>query len=232
VTKSSEKTRNPLKAAGRYILIGLLTALPLIITWLIVSFLFSQLSYVGEPFVRGLARGIRPQYPDLAKLMVNETLLSVVAALIVLGFLLFLGWGAGRVVGQRLIGSLERLISAIPFVDRIYRASKQVLAVAAGNSNGERRVVLVDFPSPGMKAVGLLTRTMRDSVTGEKLAVVYVPKAPNPTSGYIEIVPIQSVIFTDWTFDQAMSFVVTGGSTSPDQVKYRHGAKDELPEGQ
>jgi uncharacterized membrane protein len=122
------------------------------------------------------------------------------------------------------------LIAAIPFVDRIYRASKQVLAVAAGNSDGERRVVLVDFPSPGMKAVGLLTRTMRDSVTGEKLAVVYVPKAPNPTSGYIEIVPIKSVVFTDWTFDQAMSFVVTGGSTSPDEVGYRHGTKDELPD--
>jgi uncharacterized membrane protein len=204
---------------GRYILIGLLTAAPLIITWWIVSFLFSQLSYIGQPFVRGLARGIRPQYPELAALMVNETLLSVVAALTVLGFLLILGWGAGRVVGQRLIRTLERLISAIPFVDRIYRASKQVLAVAAGNTNGERRVVLIDFPSVGLKAIGLLTRTIQDRRTGEKFAVVYVPKAPNPTSGYIEIVPLQSLIFTDWTFDQAMSFIVTGGSSSPDMVE-------------
>jgi uncharacterized membrane protein len=214
---------------GRYILIGLLTAAPLIITWWIVSFLFSQLSRIGEPFVRGLARGIRPQYPELADLMVNETLLSVVAALIVLGFLLILGWGAGRVVGQRLIRTFERLISAIPFVDRIYRASKQVLAVAAGNPNGERRVVLIDFPSAGLKAVGLLTRTIQDSRTGEKFAVVYVPKAPNPTSGYIEIVPLRSVIFTDWTFDQAMSFIVTGGSNSPDQVEIIP-PKEKVPE--
>jgi uncharacterized membrane protein len=219
VTQSTGKAQNPLRSIGRYILIGLLTALPLIITWWILSFLFSQLSYIGEPFVRGLARGIRPQYPELADLMVNETLLSIVAALIVLGFLLILGWGAGRVVGQRLIGTFERLISAIPFVDRIYRASKQVLAVAAGNTNGERRVVLIDFPSAGMKAVGLLTRTLQDSGTGETFAVVYVPKAPNPTSGYLEIVPLRSVVFTDWTFDQAMSFVVTGGSSSPDKVQ-------------
>lgn len=73
--------------------------------------------------------------------------------------------------------------------------------------------MLIDLPSSEMKALGLLTRTLHDSETGEKLAVVYVPTAPNPTSGYIEIVPLQSVVITDWTFDQAMSFVVTGGST-------------------
>jgi uncharacterized membrane protein len=50
---------------------------------------------------------------------------------------------------------------------------------------------------------------------------VYVPTAPNPTSGYIEIVPLQSVVFTDWSFDQAMSFVVTGGSSAPDHVSFR-----------
>jgi uncharacterized membrane protein len=79
--------------------------------------------------------------------------------------------------------------------------------------------LLIDFPSAGLKAVGLLTRTIQDSRTGEKFAVVYVPKAPNPTSGYIEIVPLRSIIITDWTFDQAMSFIVTGGSSSPDQVE-------------
>jgi uncharacterized membrane protein len=213
--------QNPLKSMSRYILIGLLTAAPLIITWWILSFLFSQLSHLGTPLVRGLARGIGPQYPELAELMVNETLLSIVAALFVLAVLLILGWSAGRVVGQRLIRLLESLIGAIPFVDSIYRASKRFLAVAATDPEGGRRVVLVEFPSSDMKAVGLLTRTLIDSVTGEKLAVVYVPTAPNPTSGYIEILPWRSVIVTDWTFDQAMSFVVTGGSSAPDHIQFR-----------
>jgi uncharacterized membrane protein len=221
--------QNPVKSIGRYILIGLLTAAPLVITWWILSFLFYQLSYFGAPLVRGLASGIRPQYPDLADLIVNDALLSVVAALIVLAFLLVLGWSAGRVVGQRLIQLFETAIGAIPFVDSIYRASKRFLAVAGPNPGGERRVVLIDFPSSEMKAIGLLTRTLNDSETGEKLAVVYVPTAPNPTSGYIEIVPLQSVVFTDWTFDQAMSFVVTGGSSAPDQVRYRRASDDNFP---
>ena len=212
--------QSSIRLLGRYILIGLLTAAPLVITWWIVSFLFVQLSKLGEPLVRGVSLGIRPSYPEVAELMVNEVMLSVVAAVIVLLFLLILGWSAGRVVGQRLIQMFERIIAAIPFVDSIYRASKRFLSVA-GSQNGEKRVVLIDFPSSEMKAIGLLTRTLQDIDSGETLAAVYVPTAPNPTSGYIEIVPMHAVIFTDWTFDQAMSFVVTGGSSAPDQIRFR-----------
>jgi uncharacterized membrane protein len=212
--------QNPVRLVGRYILIGLLTAAPLVITWWIVSFLFIQLSKLGEPLVRGVSIGIRSRSPELADLIVNDALLSVVAAFIVLLFLMVLGWAAGRVVGQRLIEMFERIIGAIPFVDSIYRASKRFLSVA-GSPNGEKRVVLIEFPSSDMKAIGLLTRTLHDSESGEELAAVYVPTAPNPTSGYIEIVPMHAIIFTDWTFDQAMSFVVTGGSSAPDKIRFR-----------
>jgi len=220
-----------MRSIGRYILIGLLTAAPLVITWWIVSFLFAQLSHIGEPLVRGVASGIRPRYPNWADWVVNDALLSIVAALIVLIFLFVLGWGAGRVVGQRLIGWFEALIGAIPFVDSIYRASKRFLAIAGATPEGERRVVLIDFPSPDMKALGLLTRVLHDSETGEELAAVYVPTAPNPTSGYIEIVPMRMVTFTDWTFDQAMSFVITGGSSAPDTVRFARIPRDGLASG-
>jgi uncharacterized membrane protein len=217
---TAEDMNNPLRRIGRYILIGLLTAAPLVITWWIVSFLFIQLSKLGAPLVRAVSLAVRPRYPELADVMIDDMFLSIAAALIVLLFLLILGWSTGRVIGQRLIELFERIIGAIPFVDSIYRASKRFLSVA-GETNGERRVVLIDFPSPDMKAIGLLTRTLQDSESGETLAAVYVPTAPNPTSGYIEIVPLRSVVFTDWTFDQAMSFVVTGGSSAPDSIRYR-----------
>jgi uncharacterized membrane protein len=220
-----------MRSIGRYILIGLLTAAPLVITWWIVSFLFAQLSHIGEPLVRGVASGIRPRYPNWADWVVNDALLSIVAALIVLIFLFVLGWGAGRVVGPRLIGWFEALIGAIPFVDSIYRASKRFLAIAGATTENERRVVLIDFPSPEMKALGLLTRVLHDSDTGEELAAVYVPTAPNPTSGYIEIVPMRMVTFTDWTFDQAMSFVVTGGSSAPETVRFARIPRDPVASG-
>ena len=71
-----------------------------------------------------------------------------------------------------------------------------------------------------MKAVGFVTRTITDSESGEPLAVVYVPTSPNPTSGYMEIVPLADVTPTEWTFDQAMAFVVTGGTSAPDSIAF------------
>ena len=231
VTESASNKPGMMGAVGRHILIGVLTAAPLIITWLIVSFLFAQLSGIGEPWVRGIARGLQPRYPELAELMVNDTLLSIAGVLIVLMSLWLLGWGAGRVIGQRLIQLFESAIGAIPFVDRIYRASKRFLAVAGTTPDSERRVVLIEFPSRDMKTIGLLTRILRDRDTGEELGAVYVPTSPNPTSGYIEIVPLRSIIYTDWTFDQAIAFIVTGGSSAPDEIRYGQPAAPDDTDG-
>jgi uncharacterized membrane protein len=68
---------------------------------------------------------------------------------------------------------------------------------------------------------------MRDDTTGRELAVVYVPTSPNPTSGYIEIVPLEKVVQTDWTMEEAMSFVMTGGTNAPDRVRYTNPPEDE-----
>ena len=78
------------------------------------------------------------------------------------------------------------------------------------------RVVMVDFPSPGMKVVGLVMRTFKDAGTGEELAAVYVPTTPNPTSGFLEIIPVRNLIFTNMTMDQAMTMIISGGSILPE----------------
>ncbi|MFN3746725.1 MAG: hypothetical protein ACK4TL_18645 [Hyphomicrobiaceae bacterium] len=89
-----------MKSTGRYSLIGGITAAPLAITWLILDFLFGQLSRIGRPWVRTMARTLAPEHPLLAAWIENETLLSIAAALVVLTFL----WGlASRVIIQRLI---------------------------------------------------------------------------------------------------------------------------------
>jgi uncharacterized membrane protein len=217
---SAPDPRQGLRSAGRYLLVGVLTAAPLAITWLIVDFLFRQLSALGRPLVRAAALALNPDNPAAARAMANETVVSTVAAVAVLALLWLLGWLASRMVGQRLIGLMEWLIGRIPFVEKIYSATKRFLNVAGTQQGSGQRVVLIDFPSPEMKAVGLVTRVLKDSTTGEELAVVYVPTSPNPTSGYIEIVPMTALTWTDWSFDEAMAFIVTGGSNAPDTVNY------------
>jgi hypothetical protein len=71
-----------------------------------------------------------------------------------------------------------------------------------------------------MKSVGLVTRVMTDQDTHRKLAIVYVPTTPNPTSGYLEVVPLERVVPTDWTLDEAMNFVISAGAVAPDRIRY------------
>ena len=90
-----------------------------------------------------------------------------------------------------------------------------------------QRVVLIPFPSPEMKTVGFVTRTFRDEVSGQDLAAVYVPTTPNPTSGYLEIIPSELVIETDWSVDQAMTFIMSGGAVAPDRISFDGAVKVE-----
>jgi len=84
-----------------------------------------------------------------------------------------------------------------------------------------------------MKTVGLVTRVLTDSSSGRELAAVYVPTTPNPTSGYLEIVPLDQVTSTDWTLDEAMAFIMSGGAVAPDTMHYDQPApQSRQPESQ
>jgi uncharacterized membrane protein len=156
------------------------------------------------------------------------------AALAVIGVVLFLyalGWATTKVIGKRLLNWFESLVSRIPLIEAVYGAVKKLLdAFSSKPSGSSKSVVLIEFPNPGMKTVGFITSTMKDETTGDELAVVYVPTTPNPTSGYMEIVPMEKVTRTNWTLDEAMSFVVTGGTSSPETVHYRESASQATEE--
>ena len=83
-----------------------------------------------------------------------------------------------------------------------------------------QRVVLVDFPIVGQKSIGFLTRTLTDSTSGELLAAVLLPNAINPTSAFLQVLPISRVILTDLTMEQAMSMLMTGGAVGPETIRY------------
>jgi uncharacterized membrane protein len=131
-----------------------------------------------------------------------------------------LGLATTWVLGRRLIASFESIIEVIPFVDTIYRSTKKILTIAGQRQKVNAGSCLINFPSPEMKAVGLTTGTLRKPATGQELAAVYVPTSPNPTSGYIEIVRVQDITYTDWSFDEAMAFIITGGTTAPDTIRF------------
>jgi len=91
----------------------------------------------------------------------------------------------------------------------------------------------VDFPIPGQKSIGFLTRTMIDETTGELLAAVLLPNAINPTSAFLQILPISRVTETGLSMEQAMSMIMTGGAVGPDSILFSQpaltAAKDATP---
>lgn len=206
--------------ARRYIFAGILVLIPLWVTWLVFEFLFGLLSDLGRPWVAAFFAVLQRTLPEFAEWISTPLVESAIAIVTMLAALYLLGWSTTNVLGKRILAYFEALLARIPLVQAIYGSTKKLLAALQTKPQGVQRVVLIDFPSPEMKAVGLVTSTLVDKNTGRELAVVYVPTAPNPTSGYVEIVPVDMVISTDWTLDEAMRFVITGGTSAPGAVDY------------
>ncbi|SEM76329.1 DUF502 domain-containing protein [Nitrosomonas marina] len=205
---------------GRYVLIGALTVAPLWITWLVFEFVLKMLAQMGEPLLRGLARAVRPHSDTIANWLLDSSFQQGVAALLTIAGLYGIGLLASFVIGKKVIDLYEDILARLPLVQTIYGATKRFLNTLSKPPVTGRRVVLISFPSSEMKAIGFITKVLHDSETGEKLAAVYVPTSPNPTSGYIEIVPIKNIIMTDWSTEEAMTFVVTGGTNSPEKIHF------------
>ncbi len=218
--RSDAQHNRRLTHIGRYVLIGALTVAPLWVTWLVFEFVFKMLAHMGEPLLKGLARAMRPHSDTVASWLLDSSFQQSVAALLTIASLYGIGLLASFVIGKKVIELYEDILAQLPLVQTIYGATKRLLNTLSQPPVTGQRVVLISFPSTEMKVIGFITKVLHDTKTGEKLAAVYVPTSPNPTSGYIEIVPIKDVVMTDWSTEEAMTFVVTGGTNAPENIQY------------
>ncbi|WP_203321558.1 DUF502 domain-containing protein [Pseudoxanthomonas beigongshangi] len=204
----------------RLFLTGLLTLLPIWLTWVVVKFVFVLLSDISKPFVGPISHQIAASFPQALGWFNAQWVQNTIALAATLLAILAVGILARRVIGQQLLRWFELLVLRIPLASTIYTSARQLLDILQTKPGSTQRVVLIDFPHRDMKSVGLVTRVIREEGTGRELAAVYVPTTPNPTSGYLEIVPVELLTPTDWTVDQAMSFIISGGAVSPESMPF------------
>jgi len=209
----------PKPSLQKLFLTGLLTLLPIWLTWVVVKFVFVMLSDISAPLIGPVLQNMANTYRQLAWLD-EPWVRTVLALLATVAVILFAGVMARRVIGQRLLRWFEALIQRIPLASIVYSSARQLLDILQTKPDGTQRVVLVDFPHKEMKSIGFVTRVIREHGTGRELAAVYVPTTPNPTSGYLEIVPVEKITPTDWSVDQAMSFIISGGAVAPDTIPF------------
>jgi uncharacterized membrane protein len=204
----------PLRSLQRNILAGIITIGPLAITYLIFKFLLDTLAKAGLPMVQ-LFETFFPQ-----RWLTSPVLQSVLAIALTLVMLFVVGRVTSLVIGQQAFNLFEAVLERLPVVAKIYTSVRQLLDTMMAKNESSQRVVLVDFPIPGQKSIGFLTRTMTDSTTGEELAAVLLPNAINPTSAFLQILPISRVTDTDMTMEQAMSMIMTGGAVGPETIRF------------
>jgi uncharacterized membrane protein len=203
-----------LRNLQRNILAGIVTIGPLFVTYLIFRFLLGALAEAGLPVVKLFAT----IFPE--NWLSQPWLQSVLAIVLTLVMLYVVGRVTSLVIGRQAFDLFEAVLERLPVVAKIYRSVRQLLDTMMAKKESSQRVVLVDFPIPGQKSIGFLTRTMTDVTTGELLAAVLLPNAINPTSAFLQILPISRVTDTDLTMEQAMSMIMTGGAVGPESIRF------------
>jgi uncharacterized membrane protein len=197
---------------------GLLAAIPLWVTWLVIAFVLGLAIDMVGPFIEWMVALVQPESPRLVEVLSSFTFQNLVSVLVALVILYWLGWLTNNFLGRRLMIVFDTVLEKMPFVGKVYGGTKRVIEAFQSKPEKAQQVVLIEYPHPGMKTVGLVTRTL---TSGQLLLAVYVPTTPNPTSGFLEIVPAESATPTDWSVNDALTFVVSGGSVGPETVVYK-----------
>ncbi len=143
----------------------------------------------------------------------------VAAFVLFVGFTILVGWVTRLVIGKRMVSLSEEIIGRVPVLNRTYGFIKEISQTfLGGRKTMFQRVVLVEFPKEGMYAIGFVTSETggeAQAKTKEQVVNVFVPTTPNPTSGFLLLVPQEKVIALEMSVGDGMKMVISGGSVVP-----------------
>ncbi len=182
-----------------YFFLGVLVIMPLAVTVLVLIWVFTSVDNVLQPLITSAWDITIPG-------------LGIIAMVIVI---FITGAIVSSPLGRRLFNYSGALLLRIPIVKPIYTTIRQILEIFSPQGKaGFRQVVLVEFPMEGTRTIGFITNESFDS-DGEKLLHVFVPTAPNPTSGFLQMMKEERVTRTDISIDDALKMIVSAGKELP-----------------
>jgi len=207
------------KNIRRYLVAGILVWAPLAVTYLLLRFAVNLMD-------RSLLL-IPEQYRPETLLGINIPGLGVILTIAVL---LLTGLLAANFVGRAFVGGWESLLDRIPFVRAIYSAVKNFAEmVFSDSSQSFKKVLLIEYPRKGIYSLAFQTATELGEVqgrTGSDVVCCFVPTTPNPTSGFIIVVPRRDILELDMEVDEALKMIISLGVVVPTWKKQQ---TSELP---
>jgi len=212
-----------MKNLRRYIIAGLLVWLPLAVTYQLLKFVISQMDRWLDNFLAWLP----PNYNPDQLLGVQLPGLGVIFTFLLL---VITGMLAANFVGRAFVNTWESLLDRIPVVRAVYSAVKKFAEmVFSDKSESFKNVLLIQYPREGLYSLAFQTSSELGEVqgrTGDEVICTFVPTTPNPTSGFIIIVPRKDVIVLDMDVDEALKMIISLGVVIP---TWREDQLGELP---
>ena len=203
----------------RSFLTGLAVSLPALLTLAAVKWIFGTISSFTDTLLFFLPYCLAPKLiytngQDGAMFWYWSLLALVLAA----AMITTVGVAAQYYIGKRMLEWLDTAMMNVPVVNKFYGAIKQVNEAFSGNKDSFKTVVLVEFPREGMYSIGFITNEQRGEVqqkTKEKVVAVFIPTTPNPTSGFLVLVPEDKVTKLDMSVADGIKYIVSLGSIAP-----------------
>ncbi len=197
-----------MKRLRRYLVAGILVWAPLAVTWFLLK--------IGVGLMDKTLAIIPARYQPDELLGIHIPGLGVILTIIVL---LVTGVLAANFVGRAFVGGWESLMDRIPFVRAIYSAAKNFAEmVFSDSSQSFKKVLLIQYPRKGLFSLAFQTSSQLGEVqgrTGEEVVCCFLPTTPNPTSGFIIIVPRKDIIELDMEVDEALKMIISLGVVVP-----------------
>lgn len=199
---------------------GLIIILPGLISFGVLFWLFGSVTNVTDKLLFFLKYSLDPKYVyqngASGPLLWYWSWLAIVLAVILI---CLVGLAARNYFGKKLIEWLDTALMHIPLLNKIYGATKQVNdALVTGNKNSFKTVVMIQFPHPGSYSLGFLTSEDAELRVNpnEKLVCVFVPTTPNPTSGFLMLVPDEKVIRLKMSVADGLKYIISLGAIAPE----------------
>ena len=198
-------------------LTGLAVVLPAVVSIAIVVWLFGTVSNITDTLLFFLPREWTHKNHGEGAVYWYWSWVALLWAILLISLI---GRFARYYLGQRLIELVDETLLRVPLLNKIYGTIKQVNAAFSTNKKSSfRQVVLVEFPRAGQYSVGFLTSEQNQEIqkkTAQKVVSIFIPTTPNPTSGFLIMVPEQSLTKLDMSVAEGIRFIVSLGSVSPD----------------
>ncbi len=212
------------KAFQKNIIVGFITLLPAIVTLYVVQFLFSVIDRFLGQFLTDILKALRVLKVDEGTIYFLGVYTPFSERILGIGFILTIVIisviGSMRRKGKKqyLFDNVDYFFRKIPFVSYIYSSVEQMINAFTQERSSFKKVVMIEYPRKGIYTLGFLTGESKGEVqrrTEKDCINVFLPTTPNPTSGWLVLVPEKEVIVLNMTVEQGLKFIISGGVVVP-----------------